>query len=421
MILSILVGMIVTFLVVVTVHELGHYFAARIVGVETSVFSIGFGKVLWSKTDKRATRWQLAAIPLGGYCRFVGDENAASLSQSATGQVIPGSLRAASLAARAFVVVAGPAANVALALGLLYSAHLFDQTTSWPLTVQAVHQTSSDGLRVGDQILAANDRPVQQGDPFETAFRIEDDQSAVVFDVLRDGDTISVTAAGYFAPVVGSVIEGSAASESGVEIGDQILAIDHTPVIGWADVQKLLSIKDDGTPKTALLSVNRGGDMVSLPLTLSDASQGRYTLGVRGTPALSLQTQGKPLSDALRASAAQLVEFFSGAVAGLTKTIFGFGDMCKLTGPVGIASLSGQALALGPFVFLQFAGVISASLALMNLLPIPGLDGGHLAGYGMERLTGKEPSNLVKKITFIAGVTLISYLVIMATVSDILC
>lgn len=421
MILSILVGMTLTFFVVVTVHELGHYWAARIVGARTSVFSIGFGKVLWSKTDKRSTRWQLAAIPLGGYCRFVGDENAASLSQSSGGEILPGSLRAAPLAGRAFIVIAGPLANVVLALGLLFAAHLFAQTTSWPLTVQTVHQEQPDGLRVGDQIEAVNNHSVQLGDALQTALRSEDDQSVVVFDVLRNGGATTVRSTGYFAPTVGGVIEGSVTAQAGVQIGDTILALDDAPMKSWQDVHRLLSTDRNDAPRSTVLRVHRDGNTIALPLLLTTASQGRYTLGVTGTMPFTLETQPKPLSDALSDSTAQLVEFFTSAIVGLAKTLFGLGDMCKLTGPVGIAQLSGQALSLGPFVFLQFAGVISASLALMNLLPIPGLDGGHLAGYAAEKLTGKEPSKMTKKVTFIIGVNLIVYLILMATVSDLIC
>jgi len=257
-IIYILAGMLLTFLLVVSVHELGHYAAARLVGVRSTVFSIGFGKVLWSHADRRGTLWQICAIPLGGYCRFIGDENAASLKSSGTSHVIEGSLDAASISDRTFVVLAGPVANLVLSFLLFW---------------------------------------------FATAFAPE-------------------------------------------------------------------------------------------PLSLFEGFGRAVT---------------------------QMVGFVTMSATGLAATVAGLGDFCKLSGPLGIADLSGRALQLGPHVFFQFMAVISAGLAITNLLPIPGLDGGHLVSYATEALTGQPTSERIKKVLFIVGITLICYLMIMATLADVLC
>lgn len=257
-VLSIIVGMLMTFILVVSIHELGHYAAARQVGVRPTVFSLGFGKVLWSVTDQRGTMWQVCALPIGGYCRFVGDENAASLQSAGTVSAVIGSLNAAPIPSRAWVVFAGPLANIVLAFVLFFVAT-------------------------------------------------------------------------FFAPEQMSLVQGL-----GRAIG-------------------------------------------------------------------------------------QISGFLALTASGLTSVIAGIGDMCMLSGPAGIASLSGKALQLGPHVFLQFMAVISAGLAVTNLLPIPGLDGGHLLSYATEAITGRATSERGKKVLFIVGITLISYLMITATLADLMC
>ena len=252
---AIVTGMLTTFLVVVVVHELGHYFAARATGVMPSVFSVGFGKVLWSRLDARGTSWQIGALPIGGFCRFVGDENAASLKTTRTADVVAGSLDAAPVAKRCLVVLAGPFANLSLSLLLFLLAQGFDETA---------------GMSLGN-----------------------------AFD--------------------------------------------------------------------------------------------------------------------------QLIAFLVMSSTGLAATVVGVGEFCELSGPMGIANVAGQALQLGPYVFLQFVAVISASVAIFNLLPIPGLDGGHLLSYMIESCTGRPLGDKVKKLLFILGVTVILHLALMATFSDLFC
>lgn len=254
-ILSVIIGMSVTFVVVIVVHELGHYFAARAMGVRPSVCSLGFGKVLWSRLDARGTTWQIGAFPIGGFCRFVGDENAASLKTARTAEVIPGSLDAAPVAKRCLVVLAGPLANLGLSLLLFWFAQSFDETS---------------------------------GMSFGKAFE-------------------------------------------------------------------------------------------------------------------------------------QLTAFLVMSSTGLAATVLGSGEFCALSGPMGIASVAGQALQLGPYVFVQFVAVISASVAIFNLLPIPGLDGGHLLSYMLESCTGRPLGEKGKRLLFILGVTVITHLALMATFSDLFC
>ena len=220
-IFAVVFGVILTFLIVVVIHELGHFFTARMVGVKPEIFSVGFGKPIWSRTDRHGIIWQVSRIPAGGYVRFIGDENAASLSSVADGPVIAGSLKAASKPAQAFVAIAGPLANVIFTVAALSVLPLMSGVTSYPWTVSNVTLSSdATGLRVGDQLVAVGGEEITSQDTLASVLSRLPSNSEVVYQIERDGSVRAELAPRPDLPLIGNVADGSAAAEAGLQPGD---------------------------------------------------------------------------------------------------------------------------------------------------------------------------------------------------------
>ena len=349
---------------VVFIHEMGHFLVARWCGVKVEAFSVGFGPELFGFNDSKGTRWRLAAVPLGGYVRFMGDDNAASQPDRATLDAMDERQRAQSfehkpLWKRAAVVAAGPIANFILAI-VLYTG-LFMAT-----------------------------------------------------------DHVTV------APVVGTVQEGSAAQEAGILPGDRIVAIDDAQVDSFSDMQRITMMSSDAplafrieregvertivaspritertdpfgnTYRTALVGISPDPD----PANLERTRLGPVDAFVKGLDRTWLVVEG---------TGNFIVELFGGKQ-----------DARELRGPLGIAQMTSQVATLGILQLISLAAVLSVSIGLMNLLPVPMLDGGHLVFYALEGVRGKPLSPTVQERAFKVGLTLVLMLMIFATSNDII-
>lgn len=336
--------------ILVFVHELGHYLAARWRGVYVEAFSIGFGKPIYSWTDRLGTIWKLSWLPLGGYVKLHGQERPEDVSDEARAAWKPGmTFHEKSVASRAIIVAAGPIANFLLAM-VLFSA-LF--------------------IAVG--------RPVA-------------------------------------VPIIGDLVADGPAAKAGLLAGDRLLGIDGKTTLRFEDIQGIVSINPG---RTVEVVVTRDGARLKMPVTIgSRESAGKQVglLGIRGG-AVEYEDVG-PIA-AVQAGIKQTWDVGVGTLMGVGQMLSGARGTEELSGPLGIAKLSGDFAKLGLSVMVSFIAVLSVNLGLVNLFPIPVLDGGHLVFYLAEAVRGRPLPPRMLDYGFRAGFALLAGLFVFATWNDL--
>lgn len=358
---------IIPFLVVLTVlvfvHELGHYLIARRVGVRVEVFSIGFGPELFGWTDGHGTRWKVSAIPLGGYVKMFGEHEhepdeaeEGEKPQPLTPEEEAESFQRKSVGQRSAVVAAGPAANFLFAIVAL----------------------------------------------------------AILFAAVG----VPTPKAG-----IGSVQEGSAAAQSGLQQGDLIVAIEDRPVQWFEEVRQIVR---DNPGQPLRLDVLRQDETLAitatpLPRAAGPEDGGRSEVGLLGiTP--DPQQVGYERINPLKAvgvAAQRTYELTAQILSALGQIITGSRTADELGGPIRIAQLSGQMADDGIINFVLFMAALSINLGLINLLPIPMLDGGHLAFYAVEAMRGRPLNKTIQEYGFRIGLAFVLFLMIFATWNDL--
>ena len=337
--------------ILVFVHEMGHYLAARWRGVHVEAFSIGFGRSLASWQDRRGTVWKLAWLPLGGYVKLHGQEQPEDVSEEVRAGWLPGqTFHGKPVLSRAIVVAAGPIANFLLA-AVLFAA-----------------------------LFATVGRPVTT-------------------------------------PVIGDVVADGAAAHAGLLAGDRVLSIDGAETTRFEDIQRIVAASPD---RPLSLRVLRDGreQTVAVVAGSRDAGHGRLVgvLGVRGGAAEF--TRISP-GAALVGGVTQTWDVIVQTMAGLGQMLNGTRTTDELSGPLGIAQLSGQVAQLGIASLASFIAVLSVNLGLINLFPIPVLDGGHLVFYALEALRGRPLPPRVQEYGFRAGFAVLACLFVFATWNDL--
>ncbi|AXS40414.1 RIP metalloprotease RseP [Breoghania sp. L-A4] len=349
--------------IVVFFHEMGHFLIARLCGVRVTAFSVGFGPELLGFNDSHGTRWKLSAVPLGGYVKFAGDENAASMpDREAAGQMSEEELRTSFIGKpvgqRAAVVAAGPIANFILAIVIF----------------------------------------------------------AVLFSVYGRSSTL---------PRVDSVQAESAAAEAGFMPGDVVLSIEGNDIESFADIQRIVSVSAD-QPLT--IKVDRGGEEIALVATPKRREIKDQFGNVQRIGLLGLGQQSRPEDRTTKKfsppeaviEGARETWFVVARTAGyLAGIVTGRESADQLGGPIRVAQFSGQVATLGIGALLNLAAVLSVSIGLINLMPVPMLDGGHLMFYAYEALRGRPLSEKVQDIGFRIGIALVLMLMVFATWNDV--
>ena len=362
-----LAGYIVPFLIVLTIvvffHELGHFLVARWNKVKVEAFSVGFGPELFGFNDRHGTRWKLCAVPLGGYVKFLGDANAASApdfegAEAMTEEEREGSFVHKRVGQRAAVVVAGPVANFILAI--------------------------------------------------------------VIFSL------IFMTFGRFVAdPVVGSVDPGMPAAEAGIMPGDVILSANGTKVENFVDLQRVVA---PSAGREVDIVVRRDGK--ELTFTLQPRMKERVDRFGNKQELSVIGIQSSADAGSSRVERAGPVEAVGYAVSEtwfiVSSTISYLGDIVtgrqstdQLGGPIRIAKVSGEVATLGPVALLNLAAVLSVSIGLLNLFPIPLLDGGHLVFYAIEAIRGRPLGEAAQEIGYRLGLALVLLLMFFATFNDI--
>jgi len=429
-----ILAFVVALSVIVAVHEYGHYIIGRWSGIKAEVFSIGFGPVLWSRTDKRGTKWQFAALPFGGYVKFLGDASATSDRPDDT--VMSGldaeerrhTMHGAPLWARAATVAAGPVFNFVLSIAVFAAVILYQGTASDPLTVDRIEPLPAEmqGLEPGDVILAIEGQEAPAIDGLREFIDALPQEPLLDYTVLRDGQEMSVSAPNPYPPVVSMVTPQSAALDAGLEQGDVILAVGGDPISTFDQLREKVEASDGAALD---LDVWRDGEVQQIDLTprrmdLPSEDGGfetRWLIGVSGGLFFTPETETPGIGEALSYGASQTLFIVQSSLSGLYHMAVGAISTCNLQGPIGIAETSGAAASQGWMSFIWFIAVLSTAVGLLNLFPIPVLDGGHLVFHAYEALTGRPPSDRALKILMGIGLALMATLMVFAVSNDILC
>lgn len=349
--------------ILVFVHELGHFWVARMLGVKVDEFSIGFGKELWGRTDKKGTHWKISAIPLGGYCKFFGDEDASSVSESEKLKDLSENERKhvfqfLAPSRKILIAVAGPAANYLFAI-LIFM---------------------------------------------------------FVFMSLGKLD---------FPPIVGEVIANSAAAEGGIVSGDKIVEINGQKIKNFKDISYEVALAVNGEAKVKLL---RNGEEKIINLKLKQvemqAENGETSkqvmLGVKSLNVVEVDHQRLNVWQAATAASLETWDVTMATLRGVGQMITGDRPGDEVGGILRIAEMSGDiSKHNGVLDFIVFMALLSVNLGLINLFPIPLLDGGHIVICMLEMVSRRELGAKFKELLFKAGFALIMALMLFATWNDI--
>ncbi|MEL7097769.1 MAG: RIP metalloprotease RseP [Pseudomonadota bacterium] len=432
-----LLAFVVALSIIVAIHEYGHYIVGRWSGIHADVFSIGFGPVIYSRVDKRGTRWQIAALPLGGYVKFAGDANAASGKDEDAMEAAaedPAALRrtmhGAPLWARAATVAAGPVFNFVLSIAVFAAVLMSAGETRDPLTVGELRPMPNavEGLRAGDVILQIEglDVPAAGSEEYGSFLEALPSKPVLDYTVERDGDRILTQGPYLLPPLAVGVSPQTAAMEAGLQEGDVITAVNGTPIHDFEQLRDAV----EGSGGAALdLSVWRAGETLQKQMTPKRTDEPapdggfrtEWRIGVAGGWSFEPATERASLASAIEGGIAQTWRIIDGSITGLGYMISGAISTCNLSGPIGIAQTSGAMASQGVVDFIWFIAVLSTAVGLLNLFPIPALDGGHLVFYAYEAVTGKPPSDTALRILMAAGLALVLSLMVFALGNDIFC
>ena len=433
-----ILAFIVALSIIVTVHEYGHYIVGRWCGIKAEVFSLGFGPVLFSRHDKHGTRWQLAALPFGGYVKFLGDANAASQPDGdAVAALSDGdaakSMFGAALWRRALTVLAGPVFNFVLTIIIFAVIALSRGLPVDEPKIGAIKNNPAgvSELQAGDLILELNGVPV---DSYKAFFSQSDtiEQPTVDYLVERKGATMAITGPNPSPALVDRVSFGSAAEDAGLEEGDVIIAVNDAPVATFQNLMAIVAELDGAPMRLTIWRADADGqgatefDVVLAPrrsdLPLPEGGfETRWLIGISGSTLFEPVLEAPSVWGSVSYGASRVWSIVTGSLSALSHIVSGAISTCNLQGPIGIAETSGNAASNGILDFVILIAVLSTAIGMINLFPIPVLDGGHLLFYAYEAVTGNPPPEKALRLLFAAGMALVLGMMIFSVFNDFLC
>ncbi|WP_119273890.1 RIP metalloprotease RseP [Taklimakanibacter deserti] len=349
-------ALLVALTVIVFIHEYGHFKVARLCGMKVDVFSIGFGREIWGWNDRHGTRWKIGWLPVGGYVKFAGDLNVTSLPDANT-PAQPDEFHGKPIWQRALVVLAGPVANFILAF-VLFAAAFF---------------------LLGDQVPG---------------------------------------------PRIGEVIAGSPAEQAGLKPNDLVLKVDGKKVQAFNDI---VLVVRDSPGKSLVFDIDRSGEPVALTITpaaevIDREFYGKFTIGKIGAAASQDPSNFHDVSlmRAMQLSANEISRIVELTIKYVGRLIVGQDTLAQLGGVGTMAKLSGDAASSGIFPYIGMIGLLSVSIGLINLFPIPMLDGGHLVFYAIEAIRRKPLGPQAQEWSFRIGFVVVIFIMLVGNMNDLM-
>ncbi len=441
-----LLAFIVALGVLIVFHEFGHYLIARLLGVKVLRFSIGFGRSLWrTRRGRDQTEWVIAALPLGGYVKMLDEHE---------GPVAPEEVHRAfnrqSVWRRIAIVAAGPVANFVLAVIFYWALFVIGVQEAKPVvgTPDAGTVAEASGLTRGERILKINEEPVASWQQVRwrllqlavekqpARLEVIDPQQRLTWRTLdlsgfnlESFESDPVARLGLrlnqpdVAPIIGKVVPGSVAEAGGLRPGDRVVSIDGGEIQVWEDVVRAVRRRPG---EIVRLGIVRGGDQVEVRLRPETVHQNGESFGRIGTAPQVDADSMKSLVTTVRYAPATALgmaiertwEMSVFSLKMLGKMVIGQVSWKNLSGPVTIADYAGQSAQLGIAAYIAFLALISISLGVLNLLPIPLLDGGHLLYYVVEIFKGSPVSERAMELGQRLGLTLLLFLMAFAIYND---
>lgn len=442
-----IIAAIVTLGVLVAFHEYGHFWVARRCGIKVLRFSVGFGKPLWRRVDRRGTEYTLSVIPLGGYVKMLDERE---------GKVDPAELHQtfnrASVWSRIAVVSAGPLANFLLAVMVFWVLFLHGESGLIPIVGDVTPDSPAAyaGLEIGQEIVSVDGEPTptvaalnlrllqRLGDTGHITLGVRYPLSDVVYESqapidrwLSEREMPSpISGLGIaldlpaLLPVIDTVVAGSPAEAAGFQPGDQVLTADGEAMALWMDWVNYVRARPGQPIQTTVM---RGGTTVSMVVRPERSEQGGEVVGSVGMgvrqPEIAqdrMRRFDRGPVDALGAAAARTLDLIRFTFESMGKMLQGLISPKNLSGPITIAQVAGSSVESGWAAWLGFLGLLSVSLGALNLLPIPVLDGGHLVFYVFEALTGRPVPEKVQAFGYQMGMVLVLSLMSFALYNDVI-
>lgn len=428
----------------VTFHELGHYWVARLCGVKVLRFSIGFGRPLFT-WQRGETEWALCPIPLGGYVKMLD-----ASEEPVTSEDLPRAFGSRPIWQRMLIVAAGPVANLLLAIVLYWVVLAQGVDLLRPVVGTVLSETpaAAAGFRPGDTIIRVGEVPVGSWQDIQGAFldvpmdpetplkiTVRDQEGRQTSRTLLAARFPDAVQAGYrqgavgltparYLPVVGMVEEEGAARRAGLRPGDRLLTLDGSPVSSW---QAWVRTIQHNPGRLMRVEVERGGKRLALALRphsqqTPDGLVGRIGAGptadrawidsLRFRKEYSIGQAGQGAVERTADTAWMSLRF-------LGRMVTGQASLDNLSGPLTIASVAGQTARVGLIAYLEFLALISISIGVLNLLPIPVLDGGHLMYHTAELIKGRPLSERTQALGQRIGFALLASLMALAFINDL--
>jgi regulator of sigma E protease len=440
------VAFAITLGVLVVFHELGHYVIARLCGVKVLRFSVGFGRIVWSRRFGRdGTEWALSAIPLGGYVKMAdereGHVDRADLARAFNRQ---------SVWKRIAIVAAGPFANLLLAVVLFAGTYVAGIPGQRALLAEPPASTpaAAADIRGGDRVVAVDGEPVgswqdlrwrivraQGNDKVTLSLARDDAPGAPIEREISlagmdagdwDGNPLAALGlrADLGAPVVDQVLPGKPAERAGLKSGDRIVAVDGRPMRSPSDVAAQTNAQPGGT---LVYRVQRGDATLDVPVTIEAVEQNGRRIGLAGVR-LRIDPQVAEraavvvrygIGESFAQGARKTWELSVFTVRMLGRIVTGDASLKNISGPLTMADIAGQSAQAGMLVFVSYLALISISLGVLNLLPVPLLDGGHLLYYLAEIIKGSPVSDRAFEVGQRIGMAMLAVLMALALFNDV--
>ncbi len=446
--------LIVTMGLLVTFHEFGHFVVARRCGVKVLKFSIGFGPALWSRFDRHGTQFVIAAIPLGGYVKMLDERELENSDSGVSSADLAGAHNRQPVLNRMAISAAGPAFNLVFTLAAFWLMFVIGKPDYLPVVGHVDHLAATAGFQSGDRITKIGNASVETWTDASLALlqagMDRQDTGVTVVDAGGTERTRSLALSKLpaqlgeedayreiglsprqwaLAPVIGAVAPDSAAAKAGLRPGDRFVSIDGDRVDDWRDVPTVIQ-KHAAAGQTLALEIRRGGDTLELSATptrrtanaAAPDSAPNWVLGVTPQPSeakYDATLHYGPLA-AIPKAFGETWQRSSETLGMLWRMLNGSASLKNLSGVITIAQVANTSAQLGPAWFLNFLAIISLSLAILNLLPIPILDGGHLLYYLIELVKGSPVSERMQIAGQYVGLTLLMALMGLAFYNDIL-